>query len=67
MREPLGQAINGIIGKLSEIGEMLSDPATYDEVATEEVDLRTIMLKIELICSYIREKRDAETRLRMVQ
>jgi len=55
-REPLAQALNSIIGQLSAIGERLANPVTYDEVAAEEDDLWTIKTKIELICSYIKEK-----------
>jgi hypothetical protein len=65
-REPLGQAINGIIGQLSGIGRLLSDPATYDEVAAEEADLWTIKLNIDLICTYIKERQKAQ-RIRIVK
>ena len=55
-REPLPQTLNTIIGQLSAIGERLANPVTYDEVAAEEADLWTIKTKIELICSYIKDK-----------
>ena len=65
-REPIGQAINSIIRQLSDFGRLLSDPATYDEVAAEEVDLWTVKLNIDCICSYIKEKQKAQ-RIRIVK
>jgi len=65
-REPLGQAINGIIRQLSDFGRLLSDPVTYDDVAAEEADLWTVKLQIDLICTYIKERQKAQ-RIRIVK
>jgi len=62
-REPLAQTLNSIIGQLSAIGERLANPVSYDEVAAEEDDLWVIKTKIELICSYIKEKEKAAAAL----
>jgi hypothetical protein len=67
MREPVGQAVNYIRRELDRICKLANDPATYDEVAAEERELWAIKCRAELLTSRIREKRDAETRLKVVQ
>jgi hypothetical protein len=66
-REPVAQAVNAIISSLEIIARMAKDPATSGEVAAEEAALWTVKNHAEWICSYIKTKRDAETRLRVVQ
>jgi hypothetical protein len=57
-REPVGQAINSIISALEIIIGMMNDPATYDEVAAEEVEIWRAKCRIELLASEIRRKKD---------
>jgi hypothetical protein len=68
-REPVGQAINYIISVLEIIIEMANDPATYDEVAAEEVALWRAKCRIELLASEIRRKKDEpiNAKIRLVQ
>ena len=66
-REPVAQAINAIIKSLEIIARMATDPATSVDVAAEEIPLWTVRNHAEWILSYIKTKRDAETRLRVVQ
>jgi len=57
-REPVSQALNYIIRALEVVIEMMNDPATYDEVAAEEVALWRIKCRIELITSEIKRRQD---------
>ena len=66
-REPVAQAVNAIISSLEIIARMAKDPATSVEVAAEEAALWTVKNHAEWILSYIKEKRDAETKFRVVQ
>ena len=65
--EPVAQAIHYIIRALDRIVEMANNPATYEEVAEEERALWAVKCRAELLTSTIKEKRDAETKLRVVQ
>jgi len=58
-REPLGQALNSIIGELNATARLAADPLTYDEVAAEEGTLWYIKNQCEWILSHIRTHEDA--------
>jgi hypothetical protein len=66
-REPVGQALNYIIRALDVVVELANDPATYDEVAGEEVALWRIKCRIELLTSLVKEKQDEIFLLKVVQ
>ena len=66
-KESVAQGVNYIITALEIIARLAQDPKTCREVADEEAALWTVKNHAEWICSYIKEKRDAETILRVVQ
>jgi len=66
-REPVGQAVNSIIGTLNTIVGMTITPETYDEVLAEVEALWRVKGHVEFILSYIREKEKAAPRIRIVK